>query len=122
MKEIPEDLKSHLRTLGIAHIVYSSLLLVPGLIIFTILSGAGLLSGEWEAIAITSAISIFVTGLILFLTIPGIIAGIGLLQGRNWALILGLIIGILNLLSFPFGTALGVYNIWVFTKINQLNS
>lgn len=122
MKAITEDLRSHVRTLGIAHIVYSSILLVPCLIIFTILSGAGILSGEWEAIAITSAISIFVTGLILLLTVPGIIAGIGLLQGRSWALILGLIIGILNLFSFPFGTALGIYNIWVFTKINQLNS
>ena len=43
----------------------------------------------------------------------GIIAGVGLLQRAPWARILALIMGFLSLISFPFGTALGIYTIWV---------
>lgn len=30
-----------------------------------------------------------------------------------------LVVGILNILCFPFGTALGGYSLWVFTKSNE---
>ena len=45
--------------------------------------------------------------------LPLIIAGVGLLSFKPWARILAIIISILNLLQFPFGTALGFYGIWV---------
>jgi len=45
--------------------------------------------------------------------IAGILAGIGLLQRAGWARTLTLIIGVISLLSFPFGTALGIYSLWV---------
>ena len=37
----------------------------------------------------------------------------GLFERRSWARILGLVLGILALLRFPFGTALGIYTLWV---------
>lgn len=37
----------------------------------------------------------------------------GLFQREPWARMLGLVIGFLALLRFPFGTALGIYTIWV---------
>ena len=37
----------------------------------------------------------------------------GLLKYRPWARILALIVAVLHLFSFPFGTALGVYAFWV---------
>jgi hypothetical protein len=37
----------------------------------------------------------------------------GLFQRESWARPLGLVIGFLSLLRLPFGTALGVYTIWV---------
>ena len=47
------------------------------------------------------------------MSVPNIIAGVGLLNFRPWARVLALILCALNLLSLPFGTALGVYGFWV---------
>jgi len=47
------------------------------------------------------------------LALPGIVAGIGLLQFRPWARILTLILSGFDLLHVPFGTLLGVYGFWV---------
>jgi hypothetical protein len=52
----------------------------------------------------------------LILSIPGILAGLGLYKRKEWARILTLIISVLNLISFPLGTALGVYSIWALVQ------
>ena len=53
-------------------------------------------------------------GTLLFvISIPSIIAGIGLIYHRSWARILGLIMCFVKLFSIPFGTILGIYGIWV---------
>jgi zinc-ribbon domain len=38
----------------------------------------------------------------------------GLFERRPWARTLALIVGFVALLRFPFGTALGIYTLWVF--------
>ena len=44
----------------------------------------------------------------------GFIAGWGLLQHEGWARILALVLGFVSLFTnIPFGTALGVYTMWV---------
>lgn len=43
----------------------------------------------------------------------GIACGIGLLKFKPWGRILGIICCVLSLISFPFGTILGVYGLWV---------
>src|SRR6266513_545644 len=37
----------------------------------------------------------------------------GLFERHSWARVLGLVLGILALLRFPLGTALGIYTLWV---------
>jgi hypothetical protein len=54
--------------------------------------------------------------IIFFFSLPTIVAGIGLLYKQHWALILALILGCFKLFSFPFGTALGVYTIWIYAE------
>jgi hypothetical protein len=49
-------------------------------------------------------------------TLPSIIGGLGLLAKKSWGLIVVLISGCLSIFSFPFGTALGVYGIWVYLE------
>jgi len=39
-------------------------------------------------------------------------AGYGLLQYRPWARVLAIIAGILGIIHFPLGTALGIYALW----------
>lgn len=43
----------------------------------------------------------------------GLLAGWGLLEGQPWARMLAIVLGFLNLLHIPFGTALGIYTLWV---------
>jgi hypothetical protein len=37
----------------------------------------------------------------------------GLYERQSWARILGIVVGFLALIRFPFGTALGIYTLWV---------
>jgi hypothetical protein len=50
---------------------------------------------------------------VLLISLPGLIAGVGLLQFKPWARILAIIISALDLFGFPFHTALGIYGLWV---------
>ncbi len=48
------------------------------------------------------------------ITIPGIIAGIGLLYKKDWALIVAFVLGIIALPCFPIWTFIGIYTIIIF--------
>ena len=42
-----------------------------------------------------------------------ILTGYALLTRKPWGRVLGIVVGILALLKIPFGTALGIYTLWV---------
>ena len=112
-------METHFRTLGIAHLVYAILILVPAIFVSSILSGIGLIAEDPEAMAILTTLGFFLSGFLFLLAIPGLLAGYGLVNQKSWALPLALVIGILNIFCFPFGTALGAYSIWVFTQVRD---
>ena len=51
--------------------------------------------------------------MLLALSLPGLIAGIGLLKFKSWARILGIVLCAICLIGIPFGTIFGVYGLWV---------
>jgi uncharacterized membrane protein (DUF2068 family) len=102
-------MRQHVPILGWCFIVYHAIVALVGICIGLIVSGAGAISGERDAMFITGAAGIFIAGLLIAISLPGLIAGVGLLKFRPWARILAIIVGALHLLSFPLGTALGVY-------------
>jgi len=106
-------MEKHVTILGILYIVFNALGIIAGIIIFTVMTGAGIISGDEEAMAITAIIGTVIGAFLLVLSLPGIIGGIGILKQQNWARILVLVLGFLNLLNIPFGTALGIYTLWV---------
>jgi len=56
-------------------------------------------------------------GIFLFiLSIPKIIAGIGLMKKKEWGRILTLVVAFLSILSFPLGTALAIYTFVILVK------
>lgn len=107
------QMERHVRILGTLYIIFGVLLLITALIIYSTVKMGGILSGDETAIFVTELVSTILGAFFLLLSIPGIIGGIGLLKFKNWAKILVIIIGILNLLNIPLGTILGVYTIWV---------
>jgi hypothetical protein len=106
-------MQQHVRTLGWLFIIYSAVFDLIALIVLVIMGGAGAVSGDRQALFITSAVGLSIAAILLIISVPGIIAGLGLLKYRQWARILAIILGALHLFSFPFGTALGIYTFWV---------
>jgi hypothetical protein len=108
--------EKHITILGILHIANSALGLIAALFIFALLNGIGVLTGDAEALTILAIVASSIALFLLVLSLPGIIGGIGILHHRQWARILLLVVGILELMNIPIGTALGIYTIWVLLK------
>ncbi len=109
-------MEEHVRILGILYIALSALGIIAAAIVFVILVGSGMITGDEEVIFITRIVGIGVAGLLLLFSLPGLFAGLGLLKYESWARILALVLGFINLINIPFGTMLGVYSIWVLTN------
>jgi len=110
----------HVKILGILHIVFGALGVFAAIVILMIFGGLSAFVGlsdhtpeGFPAVPILGAIGAFVFVLIMVLSLPGLIIGIGLVQFRPWARMAGIILSALDLLSVPLGTALGVYGFWV---------
>jgi hypothetical protein len=114
-------MEQHIKILGILNIVWGSIGAVAGLVILIIAGGAYGFIGEISfhqseaavALPIIAIIGGSIAVLLLLLSAPAIIAGIGLLRLRPWGKILAIIVSALHLFSIPFGTALGIYGLWV---------
>lgn len=72
--------------------------------------------GQWFLVWIVPFIRVIAISVILVISVPSIIGGLGILNDKKWALTLLLILGCLKLFSFPIGTAMGVYTIWVYAE------
>ena len=68
------------------------------------------------AVPILGAIGLFVCGVVLILSLPGLIGGIGLLKMAPWSRMFMIVISALDLIHIPLGTALGIYGLWALTK------
>lgn len=124
------DLKSHKKTLGIIHIVYGAfnalIFVFIGVIISTFLPFVleAIVEEEGPEGAmifemVANIIRVVITFIFILSAIPSLIGGIGLVQGKSWGLIVSLIAGCVSIFSFPFGTALGVYSLYVFIEDNK---
>lgn len=103
----------HIEILGILYIISGGLGLLIGGVLFFLVLGPGLVSGNPGAMTILGIIGSAIAFFFFIFSIPEIIGGIFLLQRKPWSRILVLVLGFLNLLDFPFGTALGIYTIIV---------
>jgi len=109
----------HVKILGILHIVFGALGVLGAVAALLIFGGVSALiaadhsSDSLAAVPILGLIAGFVFILILALSLPGLIVGIGLMQFKPWARMGGIILSAFDLLGFPFHTALGIYGLWV---------
>ena len=115
-------MRDHIRILGILNIIMGALTALIGIAALLVLGGvAGAigsgLSGDLDngqvAAPVLAIIGLCIAVFFLILALPSILGGWGLLNFKPWARILIIIVSVLHLLNFPFGTALGVYGLWV---------
>jgi len=103
----------HLKILGILWLVYSILHLLPALGIMLI--GAVHLPWMLHApdMAFLGPLMAVLGAVFGFFSLIGLLTGWGLLTCKRWARALAIVLAFPTLLNIPFGTALGVYTLWV---------
>jgi len=112
-------MQPHVKVLAVLHIVFGVLGVLIGLGVFLFFGGvAGLVHMDHDpdaalVVPMLGAIGGFVLIILLVLSVPGIVAGVGLLSYQPWARILTIILSVLDLINIPLGTALGIYGLWV---------
>jgi hypothetical protein len=116
----------HKRILAILYIISGAVQILGMIILSSIISiiipfimeEAGP-EGQWVFMWIVPFIRFIAIGIIILFSIPSIIAGIGILNNKKWALTLALVLGCFKLFSFPIGTAIGIYTIWVYSEYHK---
>ena len=106
-------MEGHVKIVAWLNIIYSIFYVCIGVLMMLIMTGVGIMSQEKTAFLITGGIGAMIAAILCIIAVPGIIAGVGLLKLRSWARILAIVVAAVHLLSFPLGTALGVYTIVV---------
>jgi hypothetical protein len=111
---------THVKVLGVLYIALSAMTLAAALFLMFAVSTAssivGLTADPGDAAVALPIIGLAGRALVIFLltlSLPGLIVGIGLLNVAPWARIAGIVLAVLHLINIPFGTALGVYALWV---------
>jgi hypothetical protein len=109
---------THVKVLAILYIVFGVLGTLLGLGFMALLSFIGIAGAAsdpdaWMAMPILGITGAALGVFLLILSLPGIVAGIGLLKYRPWARIVTIVLSALNLMNFPIGTILGIYGLWV---------
>jgi O-antigen/teichoic acid export membrane protein len=109
-------MEKHINVVAALQIGFSILGLIIGGVLFTLIVLLGNFIDEPDAQIVFGIIAKVVMVVLIVLSIPGIIAGIGLLKRKEWARILTLILSVLSLVNFPIGTAIGAYSIWAMVQ------
>ena len=109
---------THVKVLAWLYIICGVLGTLFGLGLMAVLSFIGVAGAAsdpdaWMAVPILGFTGAALGVFMLILSLPGIIAGVGLLKFRPWARIVTIVLSALNLMNIPFGTILGIYGLWV---------
>jgi zinc-ribbon domain len=113
----------HLRVLAILWLIYGGLHFLGGIAVWTL--GAMMLPHffyrppfhmfpfGWPFHSFVGGMFAGLGALFVLFSLAGLLAGWGLLQRESWARGLALVVAVIALFNFPWGTALGIYTLWV---------
>lgn len=111
--------EEHNKALGICHLAYGSfiMLLMLAMFIFmwAIFSQIPTRPGAPDAnfpLVIMPMFFIFMLIYSAIFTVPSLIAGYAMLKRKSWARAASIVAGVMETMSFPFGTAVAVYSFW----------
>jgi hypothetical protein len=115
----PSRVQEHIRLLGILWLALSALNAVGGIVLYILANTLFLHLHEMPNVppdvpagflhSLFSVIGFFVLVKAAF----GFFAGWGLLRREPWARMMTIVLAFLALFNIPFGTALGIYSLWV---------
>jgi hypothetical protein len=105
-------MEKHINVVAALQIGLSIFNLLIALLVFTILKLIIGFVGDQNSELVLSIIANAIAIIFIIISIPGLLAGFGLYKRREWARILTMIISVIEIFNFPFGTAIGIYSIW----------
>ncbi|HEU4556299.1 MAG TPA: hypothetical protein VFS20_00570 [Longimicrobium sp.] len=106
-------MRDHIKILGWLYVAGGVLLLLLGFVFGSLFGLAGFLSETGEDAVILGGIGAAFAVFIGLLGLPSLICGWGLLTFRRWSRVFGIILSVLQVANFPFGTLMGGYGLWV---------
>lgn len=120
-------MERHVRIIGLLYVFLGASLVLLGVgVLFMFggaaLSGADQQSGSGVVVSLVGAVGGIVFLLLSLLSIPALVAGVGLLRHRPWARIVTILLSgfimlvpiLTGLVKFaPVSTLLGLYSLWV---------
>ncbi|MHB8216242.1 MAG: hypothetical protein ACYDDS_09200 [Candidatus Sulfotelmatobacter sp.] len=124
IQQRPGRVQSHLQLLGILWLAISAFNTIGGVILYilanTLLAHLHEMGAPPQAPTgflrpLLSVVAIF----ILAKAAVGFMAGWGLLHREPWARIIALVLGFISLFNIPFGTAVGVYTLWILLPVQS---
>ena len=113
-------MSQHFKTLGILYLVMAGFILIAAFTVSFFLQIASPHVNDFDGQNVINILSVVLPILLFFLSAPSIVAGIGLLYQKQWALILATILAVFNIFSFPLGTGLSIYTFYVLIKQNDI--
>jgi len=113
-------METHVKVLAVLYIVFSALGTLAALIVASVFGVASFATAAGVsgtdatfAVPILGFTGAAVAAFLLVLSLPGFVAGFGLLKYKPWARILTIVLSALNLINIPLGTIVGAYGLYV---------
>jgi len=109
----------HVKILGILHIVFGALGVLAAVIVLMIFGGLSAVvnmtdhGADVPPAPVLGIIGGVIFIVVLVISLPALIIGIGIMNFKPWARIGGIVLSAIDLLGFPFHTILGIYGLWV---------
>ncbi len=107
----------HLHLLAVLWFAASAINLIGAVAVFivanTLFGHSIRFENAWPMQGFLQTLLSSVAGLLFLKALVGFAAAWGLLERQPWARVLTLVLGFVSLIHIPFGTALGIYTIWV---------
>ena len=112
-----QRVRQNAQPLGITWLIYGAYRMVTGLVgafVVHSLAYGGMFSDAPPFLPhlMSSMVPVIATVSVV-MGLAGLLVGYGLLARQGWGRVLAIVFGILSLIRIPFGTALGIYTLWV---------
>jgi hypothetical protein len=102
----------HVQILGWIHLVTGGLGLMLGMATALLLAGIGATATDRDEALLFSGAALLAVVAVTVVCGTGFATGWGLLRRRPWARIAAIVLAVLHLAGFPFGTLMGAYALW----------
>lgn len=113
----PAPLEQHVRYVGILTLAWAGITALAALVAITLVAFGVAAFEAADATALGAAtIAAVVITILAAVAVFQFVAGWALLKGLTWGRPLTMAVAIVALFSFPFGTAYGIYALWVLTR------